>query len=62
MEFLDGVHIHELGKIDAMGIDRKRLSFEITRLLNRMIFVYGFVHADPHSGNLKVRVKPGSKN
>lgn len=45
-----------------MEINKKKLSLEITRLLNRMIFVYGFVHADPHSGNLKVRVKPGTKN
>jgi aarF domain-containing kinase len=45
-----------------MGIDRKKLSLDVTKLLNRMIFGYGFVHADPHTGNIKVRVKPGTKN
>jgi predicted unusual protein kinase regulating ubiquinone biosynthesis (AarF/ABC1/UbiB family) len=62
MEFLKGVHIHELDKIDKMGVNRKKLATTVTKLLNRMIFVYGFLHADPHSGNLMVRKKKGTKD
>jgi predicted unusual protein kinase regulating ubiquinone biosynthesis (AarF/ABC1/UbiB family) len=31
-------------------------------LLTRMIYIHGFVHADPHSGNILVRKKKGTQD
>jgi predicted unusual protein kinase regulating ubiquinone biosynthesis (AarF/ABC1/UbiB family) len=31
----------------------------VSQTFNEMIFRYGFVHCDPHAGNLLVRMKDG---
>lgn len=38
-----------------MGIDAKSIGKNFSNLMTKMIHKYGFVHADPHSGNLLVR-------
>jgi len=41
------------------GINLKELANLISKSFNQMIFKEGFVHADPHPGNLFVRQVDG---
>jgi ubiquinone biosynthesis protein len=50
MEFIEGVHESEL---EAAGIDLHRVVSAGMRVVCRMIFLHGFVHADLHPGNLR---------
>lgn len=55
LERVGGVKITDLAQLDATGINRHTLAENATRLVLRMIFEFGFFHADPHPGNLFVR-------
>ena len=50
MEFIEGAHESEL---EAAGIDLHRVVSAGMRVVCRMIFLHGFVHADVHPGNLR---------
>lgn len=52
MERLFGIKINDVIRIDAEGLDRKRLARHACELILREIFRDGFFHADPHPGNL----------
>jgi ubiquinone biosynthesis protein len=54
MEFIDGVGIDDLEGIRAMGLDPADVAVTGARILLKQIFVFGFFHADPHPGNLRV--------
>ena len=57
MELIGGVAVDDLAGIRAMGIDPAAVARNGASILLRMIFEFGFFHADPHPGNL--RVLPG---
>ncbi len=59
MEFIRGVKISDLEKIDAAGIDRKTLAINALRALIKQLMIDGFFHADPHPGNLLVNLQTG---
>ncbi|MBZ4665324.1 lipopolysaccharide core heptose(II) kinase RfaY [Mahella sp.] len=52
MEYIDGVKVNEIEKIDAMGLDRKTIAENGARAIMKQIFEDGFFHADPHPGNI----------
>lgn len=52
MEFIDGVKISDLNKLEKRGIDKKKLAEIGGRMVFKQIFEDGFFHADPHPGNL----------
>jgi ubiquinone biosynthesis protein len=54
MEWLDGVSVREVDRIDAMGLDRARLAEALLRCALRQMLVEGRFHADPHPGNVLV--------
>ena len=54
MEFIDGVHVDELIKMKQLGMNAKEIGRSFARANIEMIYRCGFVHADPHSGNLMV--------
>jgi ubiquinone biosynthesis protein len=54
MEFIQGIKVSELDKLDAAGLDRKIIVDRGAELLLRQIFENGFFHADPHPGNIFV--------
>lgn len=56
MEYLPGAKVTDLAFMDAHGIDPKGVSSLITRVFSEMIFLHGFVHCDPHPGNLLIRL------
>mmetsp|Transcript_33258 Transcript_33258/g.53936 ORF Transcript_33258/g.53936 Transcript_33258/m.53936 type:complete len:575 (+) Transcript_33258:2061-3785(+) len=62
MEFIDGCKITDLEKLRMIKADPVRVAQVLMDVFSRMIFVEGFVHCDPHPGNLFVRVDPGAPN
>ncbi len=54
MEFIEGVPINDLEGIRLMGSTPEKIAETGARLLLKQIFEFGFFHADPHPGNLRV--------
>jgi len=55
MTFEKGIPVTNVKEIHSQNIDLKRLSSLISSCFIHMIFEKGFVHSDPHPGNLFVR-------
>jgi predicted unusual protein kinase regulating ubiquinone biosynthesis (AarF/ABC1/UbiB family) len=55
MEFIEGVKINELEKLDEMKVNKKRLAAVLYMSYLKQILEDGFYHADPHPGNLLVK-------
>ena len=55
MELMTGVKVTETKAIQEMGISLKDVAHTLSRAFNEMIFVHGFIHCDPHPGNIFVR-------
>ncbi|XP_030377702.1 uncharacterized aarF domain-containing protein kinase 1 [Scaptodrosophila lebanonensis] len=58
MEYLEGGHVTDLDYIKQHKIDPIAVSNKIGKLYSEMIFSTGFVHSDPHPGNILVRRTP----
>jgi ubiquinone biosynthesis protein len=54
MEFIEGVAINDLEGIRLMGSTPDEVAVAGARSLLKQIFEFGFFHADPHPGNLRV--------
>lgn len=54
MDYVDGVKINDIRKLDEIGADRHMLAKSFTNSLVKQILVDGFFHADPHPGNVMV--------
>lgn len=57
MSFEQGISVAKITELQAAGIDLRRLAKVISETFNHMIYKVGFVHSDPHPGNLFVRSK-----
>src|SRR5262249_1051035 len=57
MEFIRGAGVADLEGLRRMGVEPAEVAVRGARLLLKQIFRFGFFHADPHPGNL--RVLPG---
>jgi ubiquinone biosynthesis protein len=57
MEFIEGVPVNNVEAIRAMSLASEDIAAMGARLLFKQVFQFGFFHADPHPGNL--RVLPG---
>lgn len=62
MEYIHGVHIDELEAIKAKGINAREMGKTFSEVIVKMIHKYGFVHADPHSGNILLRKNKKGKD
>ncbi len=51
-EFIKGIKITDIAKLDAAGLDRKLIAARGAELVLSQIFDHGFFHADPHPGNV----------
>ena len=56
-EFIDGIKVSEIDRIDDAGLDRNIITVRGTELSLKQVFNYGFFHADPHPGNIFVLPK-----
>ncbi len=55
MEYCHGGHVNDLDYIRSQGIDPHFVSEKIGQMYADMIFHYGYVHCDPHPGNVLVQ-------
>ncbi|XP_066256662.1 aarF domain-containing kinase 1 [Euwallacea similis] len=55
MEFVEGGQVNNLNYITQHQIDPYEISTKLGQLYSKMIFIHGFVHSDPHPGNILVR-------
>ena len=56
-DFVEGVRIDDAEGLAAIGIEPKNLVRKMIEIYVRMAIVHGFIHADPHPGNLFVDSK-----
>lgn len=52
---IEGARIDDLDYMKEHGIDPSQVSTEITEIFSKMMFLDGFVHCDPHPGNILIR-------
>jgi predicted unusual protein kinase regulating ubiquinone biosynthesis (AarF/ABC1/UbiB family) len=57
MERIDGIKISDTDALDRAGINRTELAQRFYRAYLKQWFIDGVFHADPHPGNLFVRVE-----
>ncbi|XP_069772127.1 aarF domain-containing protein kinase 1 isoform X3 [Narcine bancroftii] len=58
MEFMEGGQVNDRKYMRENGIDVNKICQNLGKLYSEMIFVNGFVHCDPHPGNVLVRKSP----
>ena len=54
MEYVPGVKITDIARLDEKGIDREKLVVRAHRLFFKMLLRHNIFHADPHPGNISV--------
>ncbi|GME76558.1 unnamed protein product [Ambrosiozyma monospora] len=62
MEFVGGARLDNLKYLDDHNISRAEVSSCLSHIFNNMIFKSGFVHCDPHHGNLAIRALDDKKS
>jgi len=63
MSYETGFSVARVNDMHKQGFDLKHLATLISKVFIHMIFKEGFVHADPHPGNLFVRkTGPGPRD
>ncbi|XP_039993811.1 aarF domain-containing protein kinase 1 isoform X2 [Xiphias gladius] len=55
MEFAEGGQVNDRDYMRKHGISVNEISENLGKMYSEMIFVHGFVHCDPHPGNVLVR-------
>jgi aarF domain-containing kinase len=61
-EFIDGIKISETEKLKENQLNLVEIDEKLIKIFSEQIFHSGFVHADPHPGNLLVRRQEGKAN
>ncbi|VDL79093.1 unnamed protein product [Nippostrongylus brasiliensis] len=61
MEFCEGEHIDDIDYMIRNKIDRHDVCRKLGRLYSEMIFTKGYLHSDPHPGNVLVNKKPNGE-
>ena len=59
MEDIDGAKLTDARRLAELGIEPRPLAALLSRVFSTMVFSHGFVHADPHPGNLLARTAEG---
>lgn len=57
-EWIDGIPLYELDKLKAAKFDISDVMTKLIDVLSHQLFISGFVHADPHPGNILIRWDP----
>ncbi|XP_013372638.1 PREDICTED: uncharacterized aarF domain-containing protein kinase 1 isoform X4 [Chinchilla lanigera] len=58
MEFVEGGQVNDRDYMERNKINVDEISRHLGKMYSEMIFVNGFVHCDPHPGNVLVRKHP----
>ena len=59
LEYIPGIKITDIEKLDAMGIDREKLVIRVHHVFFKMLLRHSIFHADPHPGNISVAPDSG---
>ncbi|KAJ3283515.1 hypothetical protein HK104_010342 [Borealophlyctis nickersoniae] len=59
-EWIDGVRLNDLEGLDKKGWSRKEIMTTVVNVFADQIFREGFVHSDPHPGNILIRDHPST--
>eukprot|EP00092_Neocalanus_flemingeri_P027570 GFUD01029911.1.p1 GENE.GFUD01029911.1~~GFUD01029911.1.p1 ORF type:complete len:549 (+),score=182.34 GFUD01029911.1:59-1705(+) len=59
-EFIDGIKISDKESIEAAGLSIADVDSKLLRIFSEQLFHTGFVHADPHPGNIMIRARNGT--
>ena len=51
-EFVEGIKISDIDKLESAGLDRKVITARGADLVLEQVFEHGFFHTDPHPGNI----------
>lgn len=54
MEWCEGNRIDDVAALEKNGVDVEAVAARIQKIFAKMLFVNGFVHVDPHPGNVLV--------
>lgn len=57
-EWIDGIKVTHLKEIQNLGFNTKDVMETVIGAFAEQIFITGFVHCDPHPGNIFVRRNP----
>ncbi|XP_077703823.1 putative aarF domain-containing protein kinase 5 isoform X1 [Canis aureus] len=60
-EFCEGCKVNDLEAIKSMGLAVKDIAEKLIQAFAEQIFYTGFIHSDPHPGNVLVRKGPDGK-
>lgn len=55
MEFVEGGQVNDVKYIREQKISPYEVTSKLGKLYSQMIFINGFVHSDPHPGNILVK-------
>jgi len=55
MEYINGIKITDIQSLERENIDKNKVAEILYECFSRQIFVQGWVHSDPHPGNIFVR-------
>jgi len=58
MEFMEGAHITDTEALHRMSIQPETVSSLLSHVFSQQMFVNGFVHCDPHPGNVMIQRDP----
>ncbi|GJQ74813.1 hypothetical protein Trydic_g21651 [Trypoxylus dichotomus] len=58
MDYIQGGQINDLEYMKTNKIDPFEVSDKLGQLYSEMIFTHGFVHSDPHPGNILIKNNP----
>lgn len=59
MEYVEGGLVNDTKYIEENKIDKIEVCTKLGDLYSHMIFISGFVHSDPHPGNILISKNPG---
>jgi len=54
LEYLEGVKINKIEEIERMGLDVNLIIQRLAKIYIHQVIIDGFLHADPHPGNILV--------
>src|SRR5215213_5687927 len=60
LEYIPGIKITDIEKLEAMGIDREKLVTRVHHVFFKMLLRHSIFHADPHPGNISVAPDSGA--
>jgi len=60
MEYVKGVRVNDSGSHCMLGLKTFEVADTLASVMAEMVLCHGFVHGDPHAGNVHVRARPGS--